>query len=141
MAEVKVDLVCQGAQEMLEGTLLRKEIMAEPLRELHRVRTCMLELEEAEPALLVVVIQVHLKPELVAHEQHQQLLELQSQELAEAEDQLDTDPLGQDQEDLAEPVDQVAAEQAAAEVLLNQQETEHQQQSTPVAVEAEELIN
>jgi hypothetical protein len=38
-------------------------------------------------------------------------------------------------------VDQVAAEQEEAEVLLNQQETEHQQQLTPVAVEAEELIN
>ena len=141
MVEAKVDLVCQAVQEMLEGTLLRKETMVDLLRDLHRVRTCMLELEEAEPVALEVIIQVHLKPELVAQDQHQQLLELQSQELAEAEDQLDTDPLGQDQEDLAEPVDQVAAEQAEAEVLMNQRETEHQQQSTPVAVEAEELIN
>jgi hypothetical protein len=126
---------------MLEGTLLRKETMVDPLRELFLVLIYMLELEEAEPVAEVEIIQVHLKPELVVQDQHQQLLELQSQELAEAEDQLDTDPLGQDLEDLAEPVDQVAAEQEEAEVLLNQQETEHQQQLTPVAVEAEELIN
>jgi hypothetical protein len=47
-------------------------------------------------------------------------MDLQPQELAEAEDQQDTDLLGQDLEELAELVDQVAAEQAAAEVLLNQ---------------------
>jgi hypothetical protein len=94
VVEAKVDLVCQAVQEMLEGTLLRKETMVDPLRELFLVLIYMLELEEAEPVAEVEIIQVHLKPELVVQDQHQQLLELQSQELAEAEDQLDTDPLG-----------------------------------------------
>jgi hypothetical protein len=120
VAEPKVDLVLEVAAEILEDTLLQKEPMAEAQLEHQAAMICTLELEVAEQAEQEIIIQIHLQAELEAQDQHQQLMDLQPQELAEAEDQQDTDLLGQDLEELAELVDQVAAEQAAAEVLLNQ---------------------
>jgi hypothetical protein len=140
VAEAKVDFLKEAVQEILEGTLLQKETLVEAHRDHQVVVICTLELEAADQAEQEIIIQVLLQAELVAQEQHQQLLDLQSQEQAEVEHQQDTDLLGQGMEELVELVDQVAAEQAAAEALLNQQETEHQQQLIQVVEVEVELI-